>query len=577
MAKHRVAKKWILPPPASPQELARLAHHPPLVAQILFNRGLRSPEAVDRFLASDELPRQPEAMTGVSEAVEYILTALERGERIAVFGDYDADGVTATALLMQTLLALGVDAQAHLPHRVHEGYGLNIPALKELVRRGISLLITVDCGIRDHEAVQWAREAGLTVVVTDHHSIGATIPAAHAVVNPKQAGDVTPTKNLAGVGVAFMLAYALLREFRRRNGPANYPDLRLSDLLDLVAIGTIADLMTLNDPVNRAFVNEGLKVIQEGRRTGLRTLMVSADLTPSDIDAGKIAFRLAPRINAAGRLDDARLAYELLLSSDENEAFSLANQLRMLNQRRQLLTNQALETVRQRLADHDHQEAPIICAGDPEFLHGIVGLVAGRLTEEFYRPSVIWEQGEEFSHASCRSIPAFNIIEALDDCDDLLERHGGHNMAAGLTVSNDKLPALVARLQNRARLALRGKNLQPILKLDAQLSAEQVNLSLLDELQKFEPTGYENPQPLFLVPRLRIKKARIVGKDGEHLSLQFENPAGGLLRGIAFHMSSRREMLTPYIDIATTIESNVWNGRRRLDLNIRDFRPVLRE
>ena len=356
-------------------------------------------------------------------------------------------------------------------------------------------------------------------------------------------------------------------------GQANFPKIRLSDLLDLVAIGTVADLMLLNDPVNRALVNAGLDVIRAGRRLGLSALMAAADIAPAEIDAGKISYRIAPRINAAGRLADARLAYDLLLCENEGEAFRLADELITLNRRRQTLTTQALETVRERLEDCDLEKSPIICAGDEEFLHGIVGLVAGRLTEEYYRPTVIWEQGEEISHASCRSIPGFNIIEALDACDDLLVRHGGHVSAAGLTVRNENLGALTARLQNLARNMLRGKTLQPVLQLDAELQPEQISLALIDELAQLEPTGYGNPQPLFLVGGLRVKQARAIGKGGAHLSMQIANPAGGTLRGIAFNKGDLRDALAPRIDIATFIEGNVWNGRRTIDLNIQDLRP----
>ena len=573
MVKPRITKRWQLAPPASANQLTSLGNRQ-LLAQILFNRGLRTEDDAQQFLHVEDIHRQPEVMLGVPAAVEHIFVALERGERIAVYGDYDADGITATALMMQTLVALGADARAHIPHRVREGYGLNIKSLQRLANEGVSLVITVDCGIRDHEAVQWAQEAGLTVIITDHHTISATLPPAQVVINPKQAACPYPSEDLAGVGVAFVLAYALLREKRRRDGPTNFPGIRLSDLLDLVAIGTVADLMPLNDPINRALVNAGLDVIRAGRRLGLRILMAAADIAPAEMDAGKISYRLAPRINAAGRLADARLAYDLLLCENEGEAFQLADELVALNRRRQTLTTQALETVRERLGDCDLEKSPIICAGDEGFLHGIVGLVAGRLAEEYYRPAVIWEQGEEISHASCRSIPDFNIIEALDACDDLLVRHGGHVSAAGLTVRNENLAALTARLQHLARKTLRGKLLQPVLRLDAELRPEQISLALIDELAQLEPTGYGNPQPLFLVGGLRVKRARAIGKDGAHLSVQFVNPAGGTLRGIAFNMGDLRNTLAPRVDVATFVEGNVWNGRRTIDLNIQDLRPA---
>lgn len=574
MNKQHIPKRWEFFPSATAKQLASLGNLQPLIAQILFNRGIRSENEARRFLIGDDIPNKPETLLGVPDAVQLIFSALERDDRMVVYGDYDADGITATALLMQTLLALGADAQAYIPHRVKEGYGLSVRSVRQLASEGISLIISVDCGIRDHEAVQFARDQGLTVIITDHHSIGAKLPRAHAVINPKREGNSLPSKELAGVGVAFMMAYALLREKRKRDGPANFPKIRLSDLLDLVAIGTVADLMPLNDPVNRALVNAGLEVIREKRRLGLRVLMATANLSATEIDSSKIAYRLAPRINAAGRLADARLAYRLLLCTNEGEAFQLADELNTLNQRRQLLTTKALETVHQRLSDWDRKKNPMICEGDAGFPHGIVGLVAGRLTEEFYHPTVIWEHGETHSHASCRSIPDFNIIEALDACDDLLMRHGGHVSAAGFTVRNEKLDALVTRLQTIARKSLGGKSLQPVLKLDAELNVKQISLDLIDELGQLEPTGYGNPQPLFLISKLLVKRARVIGKKREHLSLQFANPAGGVLRGVAFNRGYMLEKITSNMDIATYIESNYWNGRRLIDLNIQDFRPA---
>ena len=567
-------KQWQLAPPATAIQRARLGNLPPILAQLCLNRNLRTPEELQLYLNADEFPDHPEDLLGVPEAVRRIFDALESGERIAVYGDYDADGVTATALMMQTLRALGADALAYIPHRVNEGYGLNIAALRRLAEEGATLFITVDCGIRNLAAARWLRDSGHSLIITDHHTLAAKLPEAVAVINPRQQGCAFPAKELAGVGVAFYLAYALLREKQRRDGRANFPDIRLSDLLDLVAIGTVADLMPLNDPHNRALVKAGLEVIREGRRLGLRVLMNVANIPLAEIDAGKIGHRLAPRINAAGRLDDAILAYQLLLSDDEGEAFQLAEKLVALNQRRQTLTSQSLEQVRSRIAEQDLEKRPLICAGDEGFLHGIVGLVAGRVCEEFYRPAVIWERGERFSHASCRSIPNFDIVAALDECADLLEKHGGHAAAAGFTVRNEHLKALCARLQNLALNQLRGKTLTPTLLLDAEINTAEIQPQLLDELAKLEPTGYGNPKALFLIRNLRVIRKRAVGQEAAHLSLQFANPAGKPLRGIAFYRGDQRHELPARIDIATHIEENWWNGRRMIDLNIQDWQAA---
>ena len=568
----RVEKRWDLTPQIGPEQLARMGEVNPLIAQLLFNRGIRSEVEVNYFLEGTMFPREPEKMIGVTTAVQIIFNMINNGEKIVIYGDYDADGITATALLTQTLEAIEADVLSYIPHRVDEGYGLNHQAIQRFADDKVSLIITVDCGIRDHSAVQFARDKGLNVIVTDHHTIGATLPVADVVINPKFKENTYPTKDLAGVGVAFILAYALLREKHRRDGKPNFPNLRLSDLLDLVAIGTIADMMPLNDPINRLFVNEGLRVIRENRRLGLKVLISSADLQAPNVDANHVAFRIAPRLNAAGRLADANLAHRLLLCTNEAEAFQLADALSNINQRRQFLTNTTLDTVRSRLNKWDKKRNPMICVGDSSFVHGIVGLVAGRLTEEWYHPAVIWEQGEMYSHASCRSIPEFNIIEALDECDDLLIRHGGHVSAAGFTVHNENLDALIARLQTIARKTFRGKKLLPALKIDAEIGIEHVNIDLLSELNQLEPTGYGNPQPLFLIRNLKVNSSRTIGKNGKHLSLQFVHPSLGYLRGVAFNMGDLEGSVGIRLDVVTYIQSNYWNGKRYIELNIQDFR-----
>ena len=565
-------KRWVISATPSRGQLERLGEMSPLLAQLLYLRGVRNEEDAQRFLHGAEFPREPEKLSGVPAAVQLIFTHLHQGGRMIVYGDYDADGITATAVLVQTLEALGARVAAYIPNRVEEGYGLNLAAIQHIAAHQTALIITVDCGIRNHQEVQAAREAGMDIVITDHHSVGASLPEANVVINPKLMDPADPTQDLAGVGVAFMLAYALLREQMNREGKASFPDFRLSDLLDLVAIGTIADMMPLNDQVNRRFVQEGMKVLRENRRLGLQALAATAGIHLPSIEASQVAYRIAPRLNAAGRLADASLALQLLLCRQEAEAFALADQLNALNQQRQVMTNAVLDEIRQGLIRWDRRKDPLICAGDERYSRGIVGLVAGRLAEEWHHPSVIWEKGETYSHASCRSIPGFNLMEALDQCDDLLIQHGGHVSAAGFTVHNDQLDTLVERLQAIARSALRGKELLPILNIDLELSVEQVDAALLDELERLEPTGLGNPQPLFLLRNLPVKAVRCVGKLGKHLSFHFASSTGRYLRGIAFNQGERKEHAGTKVDLVTYLENNYWQGRRSINLNIQDFR-----
>ena len=553
--------------------MAAFGNRSDILAQILHNRGFDNEELIQQFIATEKIDRHPERMKGVPIAVKRIVTAIAHQEKIVVYGDYDADGVTATALMIQTLRSLGANTHAYIPHRIREGYGLNNAAIDRLLEEGATLIITVDCGIRALGEVKHAQDRGADVIITDHHSLAESMPPALAIINPRQPDCPYPNKDLAGVGVAFNLAYALLRHIWLRDGAAAYPSIRLSDLLDLVAIGTIADLMPLNNLHNRALVKAGLPIICEGRRPGLRALLNAASIAHNQINATAISFAIAPRINAAGRLDDANLALQLLLCENEEEASRLARQLSALNSRRQQLTSLALEKVQQQLADRDTEHAVLISAGDADFPPGIVGLVAGRLVEEYYRPVVVWSQGEEVSHASCRSIPEFNIVSALDQCSDLFIRYGGHHMAAGFSIKNENLEVLASRLDDLARAEFLETPPRPTLHLDAEIQAAQLSLQLAEDLALLEPTGYSNPPPLFLLQNLKVLEARSVGRDGAHLRLLLKSPPRQPIQAIAFGMGDLLESLPRRIDVAANLESNEWKGQRRLQLLLRDFRP----
>jgi single-stranded-DNA-specific exonuclease len=540
----------------------------PILAQVLYNRGFTDPFKAEDFLRAPSVAVNPFQMKGINKAVERIRQAIKKQEPIIIYGDFDADGVTSTMLMMQTLTALGAVVKPYIPHRVDEGYGLNSAALLKLARAGVRLIITVDCGIRSVDEVADGKAAGLDIIVTDHHSIGPEIPRADAVVNPKQLDCKYPEDMLAGVGVAFRLAQALLKVaagMDKRSVP-----LDADDLLDLVAIGTVADLAPLDRTENRLLVQAGLKLLNANRRPGLRALMEVAGLKSGEIDSTSIGFGIGPRINAAGRLESAMTAYHLLAAQTDVEALELAHTLQGLNTQRQDLTRAAQESFRQQVAGETL--SPLIFASDKHIQPGIVGLVAGRLTEEFYRPTVILHDDGAESRASCRSIPEFDITAALDQCADLLVRHGGHAQAAGFTVLNANIPALREKLNGLAQEQLDGRDLRPSLNVDAEAPLNTLSLEVVAALAQLEPTGHHNPSPVLMTRDVRVLEKRTVGKEGQHLKLRLNRPGSPPLDAIGFNLGERLSALPERIDVAYQLEINEWNGNRSLQLHLLDVR-----
>lgn len=578
-----IPKRWSVLEPLPTTLAEKLSHRNSLILQILFNRGLRTETEIETFLDGQVRYHDPTSMRGMANAVQRILRAARMGEPIVVFGDFDADGVTSTVLMVQTLEALGANVRPYIPHRVDEGYGLNREAIERLSAEGTALLVTVDCGIRSPEEVARANQLGMDVIVTDHHSVRRDVegrdelPPAFAVINPKRQDDPYPFKELAGVGIAFKLAQMLLAEGRPNRS------LQESDLLDLVAIGTVADVMPL--PLmgeNRALVQRGLAALSRPRRPGLQALMEEARLSPARVTSTAIGFILGPRINAAGRLDSAMLAYDLLSAPDVLTARQRATELGDLNRKRQAMTLELVARAKEKIAA-EGEERELFMVSDPEFPSGLVGLVAGRLVEERYRPVMLVEEdqnGSGFSRGSARSIPEFNVTAALDECRDLLVRYGGHAMAAGFTVPNEDLPELRRRLEAIAARELAGCDLAPTLMIDAVLELEDLDWATLGLLQVLEPHGEGNPQPVFVSRNLEVVTERMVGQAGQHLKLTVRDPHASGPRArivwdaIGFNQGAWGGRLPDQIDLAYTFESNEFNGDLRLQLNIKDLRPA---
>ncbi|MEL7675542.1 MAG: single-stranded-DNA-specific exonuclease RecJ [Chloroflexota bacterium] len=577
-------KRWNISPTIPPHVLRHLNSYHPVIAQVLYNRGQDTPDKARAFLDGNGLAHDPFALSGMAQAVGRIRQAIKRREPIVVYGDFDADGVTSTALLVQALGALSAHVTPYIPHRVDEGYGLNVEALRALHQQGARLVITVDCGIRSVEEVAYGQRIGLDMIVTDHHSVGEQRPDdAVAVINPKLDARLRledgrpngyPEDMLAGVGVAYKLAQALFQATEANDRRHFRPSIQLEDLLDLVALGTVADLAPLDRLENRDLVRRGLQVLNRAQRLGVYELLQVAgiNLEQKQVNAMTIGFMLGPRLNAAGRLDSAMIAYQLLTATDQARASALAQQLQALNEQRQAITSETVEIARE-LAFEAGDDLPIIFAASDAFRPGIVGLVAGRLCEEFYRPAVVIQEGETESRGSCRSIAEFDITAALDQCADLLVRHGGHAQAAGFTVRNENLPVLRERLMALAQDALAGRELRPTLDVDAEVQPGDLTDLLAYELRRLEPTGAGNDAPLFVARGLRVSEARRVGAEGKHLRLRF-GQGGYALDGIAFKLGDWAGRLEAEMDVAFHLELNEWNGRVKPQLNVQDLRPA---
>lgn len=580
----------------------------PLTLQLLWDRGLREQKTIDEFFNPDFASDlyDPFLLKDMDKATERILAALGGEEKIMVYGDYDVDGVTSSAVLLNTLIELkrllkGVGAEKaaaffdiYIPDREKEGYGITAEALEEIARRRPDLIITVDCGVSNLESVAKINALGLEIIITDHHHVPLERPAAYAILNPKQEDCPYPGKMLAGVGVAFKLAQGLLRQLEK-NAPEKFAQLPPGFekwLLDLVALGTVADCVDLLGE-NRTLVTYGLLVLNKTRRPGIRKLVsvggretqASGSLVKGKaIDATHISFNLAPRLNAAGRMDHANAAYRLLMTEDAGEAEELAERLDQSNQARQKLTDQMLAEIRARLSRQKELPRVVIEKGT-DWKIGLLGLVAGKLTEEFGRPFLVLRQEADGSYAgSSRSIPAFNLIEAIEACAPLLLQFGGHAQAAGVKVKKRCLRKFQTQMNEIAAAALTDEDLIPTVAIDAEIEAEKINWELVDQLEKFAPFGFANRKPTFLVRGLEVNEIKTVGSKQDHLraSLQTILPDGmpKYLPAIGFRLGHLLEAMPDgspglrwgdIVDVVFQPEINEWNGNRELQLNVLDL------
>jgi single-stranded-DNA-specific exonuclease len=575
-------KTWHLLPhdPAAAGRLAGAADVSPVVAQLLLNRGVADPGGARAFLAAPLAGlHPPHLLPGVPEAADRLARAVAAGRRICVYGDYDVDGTTGTALLLGLFRRLGADPEFHVPHRVDEGYGLNAERLRSLAAAGVEVVVTVDCGIAGVEEAAEAKRLGLELIVTDHHEPKDTLPDAAVVVHPRLPGSAYPHGGLCGAGVAFKLAWAVAQ--RASGGDKVTPPLReyLMDSVGLVALGAVADVVPLRDET-RAFVRHGLARLVDRPSVGIKALTEAAGLGKEKaIRAEDIGFKLAPRLNAAGRLECARLVVDLLTTANPARAKELAEYLEDLNGQRQALERKTTAHAKDLVEATGAHDDPAIVLASSEWHAGVIGIVASRLVDQYARPVLLVaaRENDEPSTGSGRSVPGFPLHEALEACDDVLVSHGGHSAAAGFKVRPSMVDALRERFTAYAAGRFQGGPPAPKLVLEAEVPLTALTFGLLRDLDRLEPYGAENPRPRFLAAGLKLEGSpRRIGTGERHLSFRVRQ-GGTLVRAVAWGMGERLDELAAgggACSLAFTPKLNEWNGSRAVEMEVADFRPV---
>jgi single-stranded-DNA-specific exonuclease len=540
--------------------------------RLLQIRGIQNPAEIDDYVDPKfEKLSDPTEIPGMEAAVVRILKAIENEERIAIYGDYDVDGVTATAVLSDFFESIGVETTHYIPSRVDEGYGLNNEAIKQLKKQGISLIVTVDCGSTSMDEVIYASSIGVDIVVTDHHSLKkdengeVLLPAAIAVVNPKRLPSDSPLYELAGVAVAFYLARALQRHFLDK-----LPSGQEKWLLDLVALGTICDIVPLTGE-NRILANYGLRVIRRTRRLGIIALSAVAEFETKMIDSYRVGFLLGPRLNASGRMEHAIASLDLLLAKDKEIAQKLAHDLNELNLERQEITERIVSEARELILSSDRKQL-IYLLSHEAWPAGVVGIVASRLVDEFRRPMLIAEDQGGYLKGSARSVPGFNIVEAMASIGGHFERFGGHAYAAGFSLDKEKFVLVNDALIKIAKDRIDVENLKPVVEVDTEITNNEITQEFVSNLGLLEPYGRDNHKPVFVITGAKIVNYKLVGSPAVHLKLTLEQ--GGVnISGIAFSYGEVANFEENKLyDFAVTLEINEWNNRKTPEFRVVDLR-----
>ena len=551
-----LAREWRVRPAVPPGSLAT-SGLPPIVAQVLHNRGFTTRSEIDSFLNPPF--HDPFLLPGMEAATRRLSQAVMAGETVAIFGDFDVDGVTGTAVVAEGLGGLGTKVLPYIPDRMTEGHGLSQATVRVLRDQGASVLVTVDTGVTSVAEVALAQDLGMDVIVTDHHIPHSVLPPGIAIIDPKLEVSAYPFPHLSGAGLAFKLVQGLYDHLAQ-------PWSR--SLLELAALSTVADLVPLKDE-NRFLVKEGLKELRHTARPGLAALYELARIRPESMDVERIAFAIAPRLNAAGRLDHASTSYRLLLTRSPEESETLACRLEELNRERQRLTEEATSRALETVSALPSIPA-ILITGDDQLSPGIAGLVASRLAQEYRRPAVVMSWVDGVIRASARSIPDFDINAALSSCSDLFNRHGGHPQAAGFEMSPENLPSLKQRLGAFAEEGLEGLQLKPSLEIDAEISLASLPGETYRWLKDLEPFGVENPRPVFLTRGFRPVNVRTVGRLGQHLRLKLKE-GNVVWTAMAFGKADQWVPGAPSVDLVYNISTDWYGGVETMTLRVLDF------
>ncbi len=557
-------KRWLVSrqEKEAAQEISKASRISTTLAQVLINRGMSGISEIDAFITPKlSYLSSPYEIPDMEKAAQRVLSAKNKGERVAVYGDYDVDGVTGTAILLLTLKDLGIDVTYYIPHRYSEGYGMNNSAVKKLFDEGVRLIVTVDCGISNLLEIEYANSLGMEVVVTDHHNPPAELPKAYALVNPKLIDGDHSARELSGAGVAFKFAWGLYRTAGIKDSS------NLMDMFDLAGLGTIADIVPLLDE-NRILAVYGLKSLNNCNRAGLKSLIESVGIKKK-ITSSSVNFAIAPRLNSAGRLEHASLSVELLITRDQLKARTLALELNRLNSKRQSIGKQIQEEVFSKIGENP--EKSIVLCGN-SWNPGVIGIVASQVVEKYYRPAVLIGLNEGIGRGSARSIDGINIFGALNECRDLFSDFGGHKKAAGFEVVEDNIPELIRRLKEIIDEMMSDEDLMPTLEIETVLDPREITMGLASELELLDPHGEDNPPPVFASYGLKLIDMRRVG-DGSHLKARFTD-GKVTLDSIGFSLGGMAPKLTlgDNYDLAYNLEVNEFNGFESAQLNVVDIR-----
>jgi len=561
-------KRWIIKDKAPNKFLDQFPEYSKVTLQLLYNRGLKKEEEIEKFLNPDYERDlyDPFLMKDILKATKRIKKAIINNEKIIIYGDYDVDGITATAILYKTLKLLKAKfVDYYIPDRNIEGYGLNNEAINELIKIGTQLIITVDCGITNIEEVKKIKRSGVDIIISDHHLVLDKLPPADAVINPYRKDDQYPFKDLAGVGVAFKLCQALLKTADNRYEPF------LKWMIDLVGLGTIADNVPLIDE-NRIFAKYGLIVLKKTKNLGLRALMAKAKVNPDNLDTEEVNFYLAPRLNAASRMDHAYTSLKLILTDSYQKAEEIAESLNKLNNERQKLIEKITQEIKSIISKKKNRFKILVLDND-SWPNSVLGLVAGKLVDALNCPVILIERRKEESKGSARSINKFNITKALHECHNLLIKFGGHDQAAGFSLKTENIEAFKKKIYRIANHKIKKEDL--ILKeiIEAEINPSDINWQFYEEIEKFKPFGEGNPEPIFILKNIEFTELYGVGKEEKHLKLHFDHQAKEI-KAIGFNLGKliNKTQDKKTIDLVCRLKKNYWNGRCDLELEIYDLK-----